>query len=313
MDIDINGKYSKTRCFIDCDGTITNSLKYYNIVLDEIFMGVLTDQHYETYYKDFGDAYELIPGCPWKKILSYLVDYLGKRRNGTVKDVLTRGEYMSCLARVAFGKTAHGAMSTDGNTIRVDFANFTESEALDILVKQFETEFAHLLTRIDLNDLAIEPVINFCREYKAGGGTLIIHSGSNKFLVDSMLSALGISDLFTDRLCTPMLEQEKPLTDSPWGYKTDLLNTLLEKYPVNGTKDFVLGDTKGDAFGAFELGLPFVLCWRGYPKDPECLSGDGVVMHPDLYCDFRPERVDAGIDCGADVKALLEFAEELSV
>ena len=67
--------FSNTRCFIDFDSTLANSLPKYNIVLDELVKGKLTDKHYIEYYQDFGDAYDIIPGSPWKAILRDLVEY----------------------------------------------------------------------------------------------------------------------------------------------------------------------------------------------------------------------------------------------
>lgn len=368
--------YSNTRCFIDCDGTIVNSLKYYNIIIDQLFLDKLADKEYSEYYKEFGDAYEIIPGAPWKTILSYLIDYLA-RRGGKLDnkpvDHVNNVAFAEATIRVAFdtlpvsssniedgsvlflesGNASYALMPSniseramiaaldtmpDAILKRVVFYNVGDKDVsatnekynrvpsfidevmnvdsvIDVLVERFENGFVELVSNAPVNDLAIAPIVEFCREYKAGGGTLIIHSGTNKVIAEAMLEHIGIMDLFADKLCTDMLNMNGPSTDSPWGYKIDLLGKLIDKYPVNGTKDFVIGDTKGDAFGAHEFGLPFVLVWRGYPKDPSTLHGDnGIHMAPDIYCDFRPELLAACNEPSAyrdDIDRLLSFAASL--
>lgn len=373
---DTEQPYKNTRCFIDCDGTLTNSLKYYNVVIDELFLGKLSDKKYNEYYKEFGDEYEIIPGAPWKTILAYLIDYLarhdGKLGNEPV-DKISNATFAEAAMRIAFdtapipsscatdgmimlmksGNASYAVMPSDTSEqdmldaldnmpdaslkriVTYDREGFERvpfdgcfvnvpsfidevisiDSVIDIIVERFENGFVELIENIPDNDLAIAPVIEFCREYKNCGGTLIIHSGTNKRIVDAMLDKLGIAELFTDKLCTNMLGASGPETDSPWGYKIDLLGKLLDKYPVNGTKDFVVGDTKGDAFGAHELGLPFVLVWRGYPKDPVTLHGDnGIEMSPNVFCDFRQELLDECNDPEVyrdDIDEMLEFAKTL--
>ena len=123
----------------------------------------------------------------------------------------------------------------------------------------------------------------------------MIHSGTNHRILETMLESAGITDLFKDYICADMLNVA-PDKLGKWGYKTELLRSLQEKYPTNGRQDFVVGDTKGDCFGAYDCQMPFVLVWRGYPKNPyelhaEDENGNPFTIAPDMIIDMRQDEV----------------------
>ena len=294
--------FSNTRCFIDCDGCLADTLTNsgYNKALDRIFMGNITQRNYCEDYQDFGDAYDIIPGAPWKTILRDLVEYhLGHR--------------MADIAGIDYPRDPEtGERATrEGYPLKIAL----DDGYLDSLEKRFEDECVDIFSHRDYEGFAIEPVVRFCKEYKAGGGTLIIHSGTNKRILETILEVCGIKDLFDDFLCSNELNTD-PESLGKWGYKTELLSTLLDRYPVNGNRDFVIGDTKGDAFGSYEVGLPFMLTWRGYPSNPEKLRADAAgndFITPHKWVDIRRETIDKCDEAGIDaiVSEMLDFAEDV--
>ena len=356
--------FSNTRCFIDFDSTLADSLPRYNVVLDDLYKDKVVEENYIEYYRDFGDAFDIIPGSPWKSILMDLVEYHAKIRevgpysNGGSRWAPTSAVYdagrMDVLMKVVFDADRCGnhpavpavyykgasasymvalgplgmvdameaaACMPEGSfkravdvadTLMPDIPGIDEVLSIDevaaTLTSRFEEGCAAMFPTISYKELAIEPVIEFCRRYKDAGGHLIIHSGTNERILLSMLDTLGIRNLFEDYLCSDMLDAD-PNALGPWGYKTALLNKLLDRYPVNGNKDAVIGDTKGDAYGAYEVGLPFLLVWRGYPKDPSRLSGaeeDWIV--PNATVDMTPDAlVDPDRSFESEIEAMLDF------
>lgn len=266
---------SSTRCFIDADGTLFDSLPHYNSVFDTLFKGTLTERCYDDYRDEIDAIYDFIPGSPWHDIIAAGYEYLTGEKPG---------ESLICS-----------------------------------LESDFEDGAAAMFKTLSYDRLAIEPVIEFCRLYKERGGTIVIHSGTNEKILRAMLDSCGISDLFDDYLTSNMMMRSGVRAgelDSKWGYKTALLGRLLEKYPVNGTRDFVIGDTKGDAFGAKETGMPFLLVWRGYPKDPERLSANDArteFMSPDAWVDARDDVIRSDRSAAEDVTGgMISFAEKIA-
>ena len=304
--------FSNTRCFIDFDSTIANSLPKYNIVLDELVKGKLTDKHYIEYYQDFGDAYDIIPGSPWKAILRDLVEYhtthmaqeAGVKKGSSEWDAL----YFSNFAYVARD-------IEPGCPIGGEYGAELEEALTNDIVLRFEEGCARLFPKLGYDELAIKPAVKFCKLYTQMGGHLIIHSGTNEAILKSMLSVIGIEDLFEDYLCSNMMVDADPSKLGKWGYKTELLNRLLDKYPINGMRDAVVGDTKGDAYGAYEVGLPFLLVWRGYPKDPTRLSGaEDDYLTPNAIVSMVQEDLETKPEDSFDgeVGKMLEFMEQVS-
>ena len=269
--------FSNTICLIDADGTLFNSLVRYNGAIDKMFLGKYTDQNYIEYYSDFNNAYDIIPGSPWKLILDLMVQFLGYDK--------------------------------------------LEDDALDKIVEQFEDCSVEEFKKLSYDDFAIKPIFDFCKEYVDNGGKIVIHSGTNRRILEQMLTSADVWDLFSGYLCTDMLECDVSKLGK-WGYKAKLLELVKERYNTSGRKAFVLGDTKGDGFGAAEHDLPFVMSWRGYPKDPYKLTGElkGVptVLRPDVVVDMRQERVDQygkdekiTAEIKADLNSILDWCETL--
>lgn len=328
----------RTRCFIDCDGTLMNSLKYYNDALDGIFMGNITNKHYIDYYKDFGDTYNIIPGSPWRTILFYLIDYLKPSRRIDIYDSNHKKEkveigFFDALLKVSMNAVPFGddgielywkvpdnetstAYSMSIKDIQQSLVSsrpgaaaylseempklpiyetnindrasscYPSSSLVDSIEKRFNAFSARKFEELSYDELIIDPIIRFCKEYKKRGGSLVIHSGSNESIVRTMLQVCGIEWLFDDILCTDMIKDAKVSNLGDWGYKTCLLQKLQERHD-DERKGFVIGDTKGDAYGARALSMPFGLAWRGYPEDPRFLSnGDGHIS-PDAWFDVR--------------------------
>ena len=293
---------SNTRCFIDCDGCLADTLSNngYNKALDRMFMGPLTAHHYCEDYQDFGDAYDIIPGAPWRMILNNLIEYHVGHRLADVAGI-----------PYPINEETGERKTREGHPVKIAL----DPTYLDDLERCFEDECVQIFSEMDYSDFAIEPVIRFCKEYKAAGGSLVIHSGTNKRILETILDACGIRDLFDDYLCSNMLNAD-PSTLGKWGYKTELLSTLLEKYPTNGRRDFVVGDTKGDAFGSFEVGLPFMLTWRGYPADPSKLKADTegeTFISPHRWVDVRQSQIKSLSDEAIDriVADMLDFAVDV--
>ena len=269
---------SNTRCFIDADGTLFDSLPYYNNVFDTMFLGKYTDKNYNEYRDEIDRIYDFIPGTPWHDIIAAGVEYL----TGT----------------------------------RPSAAETSELEAI------FEDRAAEMFRGMSAGRLAIAPVIDFCRTYRERGGSIIIHSGTNEKILRAMLEACGITDLFDDYLTSNMVFNGNNRSNSvssggasKWAYKTTLLNHLLGKYPSNGTRNFVVGDTKGDAFGAKEVGMPFLLIWRGYPKDPCRLTANNErteFISPDAWVDMRDEVIASSEARRNAAENMLEFASNVS-
>ena len=104
--------FSNTRCFIDFDSTLADSLPRYNVVLDDLYKDKVVEENYIEYYRDFGDAFDIIPGSPWKSILMDLVEYHAKIRevgpysNGGSRWAPTSAVYdagrMDALMKVVF-------------------------------------------------------------------------------------------------------------------------------------------------------------------------------------------------------------------
>lgn len=355
---------SKQYCFIDFDGTVADSLqKVYNHVLDAIFQDKLTPLHYIEYYRDFGDAYNIIPGSPWRNILQNLTKYLStpransfdiddaelgeidaamlaafdaypaKRKLGyavpvyesynavyivvtdnlnneqLIAEVCSQIDSSRCLTVLV--KTEDMFVSNEDNIDRI----LDYESVFDILTDRFNYGAVELLSSGLEENIGIEPVIMFCKQYKELGGKLIIHSGSNEIIVKKMIDILDLENYFDDILCSDMLNVDQEVLGD-WGYKTELLGRLLGKYPLeNDFTGFVVGDTKGDGFGALDMGLPFLLVWRGYPKDPSVLKGNnGSVLEPDGIVDCRQELIDSGLsndESQAIVNQMLEFAYSL--
>lgn len=268
---------SNTRCFIDADGTLFNSLPCYNNVFNTMFLGKLTDKRYDTYRNEIDRIYDFIPGTPWHDIIAAVVEYLT------------------------------GVKPTGDEGRRLEAT--------------FEDNAAKMFSNMEYNDLAIIPTIDFCRAYRERGGRIVIHSGTNEKILLSMLNACGITDLFDDYVTSDMLYRGGGVTPvvtagtSKWAYKTNLLNHLIEKYPSNGTRNFVVGDTKGDAFGAKETGMQFLLVWRGYPKDPNRLSANDErteFMSPDEWVDVRDEVITRRGMREFATSTMIQFAEIIS-
>lgn len=350
-------EFSNTCCLIDFDGTLANSLVWYNKALDAMFMGKVTDKHYIEYYKDFGDAYEIIPGSPWKSILMNLCRYLAPAHpvsvetawddNNVVKtsaghdlgviDTMLKVAYdlefvsynehrdiavyanateavsvvlgaIACIEDVLF--TNEAAIDLRKNEYRIlvpsgyvgmtreqierfGEAFFYVEDMANKLEGMFNDHACRILADAPYEELAIAPVIDFCRSFKEQGGTIAIHSGSNKRIIETMMDVLSIRDLFDFYLCSDMLSDIDVNELGAWGYKTELIGRLLSRYPKEKWDTFVVGDTKGDAFGAYENNEPFVLVWRGYPSDPAMLSSsDGTLVVQD-FADIRQEVLDA--------------------
>lgn len=247
-----NRDFSNTICLIDADGTLFNSLVRYNGAIDRMFLGKYTDRNYIEYYSEFNNAYDIIPGSPWKLIFDLMVQFLG-------------------------------------------YDKPTE-EDLNAIVAQFEDYSIEEFKKLTYDDFAIKPIFEFCKKYVKDGGKIVIHSGTNRRILEQMLTSADVWDLFSGYLCTDMLECDASKLGK-WGYKAKLLELVKERYNTSGRKAFVLGDTKGDGFGAAEHNLPFVMSWRGYPKNPYELSGElrgeATVLRPDIVVDMRQERIDA--------------------
>lgn len=364
-----------TRCLIDFDGTIANSLVWYNVALDEMFMGKLTDEHYIEHYKDFGDAYEIIPGSPWKRILSLLCRYLAKKDEVGAKDSSNpylpmtyfydmgvidamllvaydaepightpdnlylyntpEGTMIACvldsLATLEHVKATEALAGENGcDDVKILVPNgyvaLTADEqercrdmflympdVEDKLEEIFEQKACRIMEGLSFEQLGIAPVIEFCRRYKDAGGSLVIQSGSNKKIVETMLSTLGIDELFDEVLCSPDLGIEESADMSPWTYKTLVIRKAMDSFD-DERACFVVGDTKGDAFGAYENALPFYLCWRGYPADPTKLSSAEGVLHVTEFSDISQELLDEhpGFeDFETDVDKMLDFADSV--
>lgn len=377
----MNYDFSNTRCLIDFDGTIADSLPKYNEALDAMFMGVLTDKHYIEYYKDFGDAYEIIPGCPWKEILGKLCCYLAEEDKVSLP--ASGDEFLpqmrtynmgpiSAILKVAFNAEPSEFVpeaemvlyKADDMLIAVSLAELTNAEicggvaqvaetlgCLDykvlvpnkyvawtqsakgryedklmympdlekILGDMFDELAIPVLSRLSFNELAIVPVVEFCKFYKEHGGSLVIQSGSDEVLVKTMLKALDIETLFDEIWCSPMLDLDQFKGQGPWAYKTAIIERAKEQDDERAC--FVVGDTKGDAFGASEAGLPFFLIWRGYPADPTRLSGDNSqTLSPNDWADFSPELMERALagdenaikTANKSKEALIEFAARVA-
>lgn len=376
--------YAGTCCLIDFDGTLANSLVWYNQAIDRMFMGKVTDRPYIEHYKDFGDAYEIIPGSPWKSILMNLCRYLAGQHivestpvwdeqsvaSSSVSTDIGRidsmmliaygasfaaydplenvaiyesdsARYYAVLDQCASARSILFANEDCTHSGKQEFFIFVPSglvaltkdqhasfdEAfiyVDDIADRIESIFneyaCEVLSHATYEDLAIDPVIRFCRAYKAGGGTIAIHSGSNRSILETMMATLGIEDLFDGYLCSDMLDDVDVNSLGAWGYKTELIGRLLSRYADRGLATFVVGDTKGDAFGAYENGQPLMLVWRGYPSDPTRLSSsEGTLLITDLV-DARQDEVVAAALAGdedamvaaAEVKAsLLGFAKRV--
>lgn len=398
-----------TRCLIDFDGTIANSLPYYNRAIDRMFLGTVARRPYAEYYRDFGDAYEIIPGSPWRNIIMLLCAYLAREHEHiesfttpaegsliktsimntydmSLTDVVLKVAYgvwlsgrvpgtdlciyenddmvisvvmgeialaghMSATEDVARKKGEHAewlvlvpsgiAAWSQDDRARYESHVIYEQDIADKLEQVFEDLAVEEMGRLSYSDLAIEPVVQFCREYRNAGGSLVVQSGSNRRIVDKMMSVLGITDLFDAVFCTntSLPPSDDPLAaakaadaeaagirleseseaENPWAYKTRLIEEIREWEDSLGDDcdknrhDFIIGDTKGDAFGAYECGLPFLLCWRGYPADPESLSGNGETISPDAWIDATDGAL-AAQDIAAvarEVGTLIEFAERV--
>lgn len=370
---EFDGDISNTCCLIDFDGTLANSLVWYNQALDAMFMGKLTDKHYVEHYKEFGDAYEIIPGSPWKSILMNLCRYLSTSH--LVNTPIYKDEYdiVSSRACIDIGQLdAILLIAYDVDFYAYDFENnivyytsddmtiaavlgecmlpadiktiddFCNSEKLAparifsvsgyvasvgepkdnpdferiFYVKDIEDKMSSMFNEYCIeafksatyDTLAIDPIVRFCREYKNAGGKLVIHSGSNEAIVKEMISILDIEDLFDGWLCSDMLENVNFAALSPWGYKTLLLNKVIEDHAADDTSFFVVGDTKGDAYGAYEVSLPFYLVWRGYPSDPNCLKGsEEQTLTPNAWGDYLQEELDV-VDVDDDARQNVQDA-----
>ena len=362
-----------TRCLIDFDGTIANSLVWYNGALDEMLMGKLTDKHYIEHYKDFGDAYEIIPGSPWKRILSLLCRYLAKENLIGAKDSsnpylpityfydLGTIDAMLCVAydakpvehtseNIYMYKSADGALigcvldmlatsahvaatiayaEKNGYTdwkmlIPNEYVGLTSkdhsayddrfiymNDVENALEAIFEQKACQIMSGLTFEQLGIAPVIEFCRRYKQAGGSLVIQSGSNKKIVVIMLDTLGIADLFDGVFCSPDLKIEETENMSPWTYKTLVMQQVMDNF-ADGRSCFVMGDTKGDAFGAYENALPFYLCWRGYPADPSHLTSAEGALGVEFFSDISQDLLDEhpGFEWfEKDIEKMMAFAD----
>lgn len=366
---------SCTCCLIDFDGTLANSLIWYNKALDAMYMGRVTDKHYIEHYKDFGDAYEIIPGSPWKSILMNLCRYLAQEHvvctdamwdeyncvQTRVSNDIGRIDAMLKVAYdldfVRYDPTANIAVYEHGdeevfvalNQIagmdEIVFANemaladgkkeyrilvpsgyvgmpqeaierfsdafFYVEDVACRLEELFNDHACEIIAGATYDELAISPVIEFCREFKQAGGHVAIHSGSNKRIIETMMDVLGIADIFDTYLCSDMLTDIDVNTLGAWGYKTELIGRLLKQFPKEEWKTFVIGDTKGDAFGAYENDEPFMLVWRGYPADPSSLSSSQGTLHVDDVADIRQEEVlDLALAGDEDAKQVVESTKK---
>lgn len=363
-----------TRCLIDFDGTVANSLTWCNVALDEMLMGKVTDKHYIEYYKDFGDSFEIIPGCPWKRILSLLCAYLADERLIAVRDdsdpmlpkmlcydlgpistmlsVAYDADFLECTSdNIAYYKSAEGLLigvslmeiatmedftaverqshllgcadwkllPATGLFAKTDPSFDTASEHFlyiadveDLLESIFEGKVVRIMSERTFDELAIAPVVEFCREYKEAGGSLVIQSGSNPAIISKILEVLGIESLFDGMFCSPMLGLGTERSASPWEYKSTVIAAARD-CADDGRKCFVLGDTKGDAFGACENALPFILVWRGYPSDPAKLTSAEGTLAISEWIDCSEEVLE-GMDEKAmarEVATLMSFAESV--
>lgn len=350
---------SGTRCFIDADGTLFDSLRHYNKVLDSIFLGKLTEHPYIDYYQDFGDRYDIIPGAPWRSILGNLYEYhTGERPNDFMVDLITEtfedraAEMFSALEPEEFViepvirfcheyKEAGGQLIIHSGTNQkileaMLFASHTEdlfdeylcSDMLsDSLVLAVPANSNMVLNNLgealpsgvristfndpayptasnavkqifDAAHIPLTPLSEWC-----GKGAVLCNDQIEAFslMVSSNVDAAVVLRSTIERsngadiACCIDTDVKIPLPSDilgTWGYKTELLGRLLSEYPADEKRTFVIGDTKGDGFGAVSVGLPFLLVWRGYPKNPYCLkTGTGGVFEPDLVIDMRPERL----------------------
>lgn len=406
--------FNGTRCLIDCDGTIADSFRHYNSAIDKMFRGVLTDRAYADYRSEFDDAYDIIPGSPWRHILYQLIEFLtviepnktdlnDNQKATLIADGLLRvslGEkfYMLLLEgdyrvgvhkmnapldehdKIAFSvskKKIEEKYHKDCNEVLIDrlavsccevnlfeiseFSRLVDiidepidkgrrgyalmiDELISVLVNKFERLMCDYIDNLNEKDISIDPIVEFCREYTAFGGSIALHSGTNTAIVESILNKLELTDYIDEYICSDMLNisggeiippQQPYSGNGSWGYKTDLINALiaydvLERHATpqdaldalrsgkiekpTDYRYFVIGDSKGDAFGAREADVKFVLVWRGYPKDPTCLgSADGSKIEPDFIVDMRPDVIEErGNDASAfkdEIKKLLEFVE----
>lgn len=230
--------YKNKVCLIDADGTLFNSFPYYNIVIDSMFMPACTDLHYQDYYSDFGQTYDLKVGEPWGSIIPKLHSYL-------------TGEDPSA---------EYGAR----------------------LVDTFEQGFHDLVNSPSFNPqcLANEGVLDWCRNFIDGGGRLMIHSGTNQRILEAMVDACRIADLFgsfspyDDYITATML----PLADSHELNKRNMLSHLILSDENNyGTGEertlFVIGDTSTDVDAAASLGLPGLKIERPM-NDPDLFDAE---------------------------------------
>lgn len=363
-----------TRCLIDFDGTVANSLPWCNVALDEMFMPKLTERNYIEYYKEFGDAFEIIPGCPWKRILTMLCCYLAEDKTIGIKDdsnpLLPKSYYydlgpVSAMLSVAYDadfiehtpdniayyKNDEGLLvgvslmdisgmeeleAVEEHAKSIDISNWkllpitglfaktdpeldTDGEHFlyledveDHMEEIFEGKVTRIMSERTFDELAITPVVEFCRAYKQAGGSLVIQSGSNPAIISKILEVLGIESLFDGMFCSPMLGLGDAHAASPWEYKTAVIAAARSSVD-DGRKCFVLGDTKGDAFGAYENELPFILAWRGYPADPARLESAEGTLIVDEWIDCSDEMLDHMDDETAKIESdvLLSFANKV--
>lgn len=216
---------------------------------------------------------------------------LGDVSSDTIEDCIAsmRGDNHVLVCDDCLTNSVIGAFDVD---------EIASSETMvSFLVSKFNALCVKMFAGMDPEHLANMPVVNLCKTVHESGGAMRVHSGSNRVILDTLLRICGVDDIVDDIVCTSMFHDMNSASSfismggQKYTNKDRLVMILAERARQEGRRPVVIGDTRGDAHAAQELGIPFMLVWNGNEESPATVPmDDGTVVHPIGYIDIREDR-----------------------